>query len=1046
MAMFISGVFVGPGALSRGGPSRDRATVPEAAERRAAAAYGSLPLSFEPNLGQADSRVAFSSRGAGYTVLLARDQAVIGLSAQPDGPAPGGARAPGGAGQLGEHLRRVTLTMAPVGANPDPEVVGRRRLPGVVNHLKGSDPARWKRGVPTFAEVAYRGVYPGIDLVYHGDQGQLEHDFVVAPGADPDAIAMRFGGHRSLRVNKAGDLVLDTAAGEVLQSPPRVYQRAGAAKRLVSSRYEVKDDATVGFALGRYDRDRELVIDPVLAYSTFLGGSNFDEGRGIAVDALGHAYVTGTTYSLDFPVTSGAYDTTCGSDGLCNRTATGWPPPEDFSYSSDAFVAKLNPEGSAAVYATYLGGASPPGSTSNGNDEGRAIAIDPRDGAAWVTGVTRSPLFPTTDGALDRGCGSDGSCDPLDAYNPLADAFVTKLDPTGSQLAYSTYLGHASYEEGRGIAVNGVGDVVVVGQTSSAAFPVTPGTFDATCGLDGACDPKSIGQGKFVPDTDAFAAVFSATGRLTYSTFLGGGRGEGASSAAFGPTGDIFVAGSTESPTFPATLNAFQATCACNVAAFLTRLRPVGTGPSDLAYSTVLGGTLPVVHSLFLPSAGGSYQGARGVAVGGDGHAYIAGTTGANDFPITPDAVQPTKGSPFSSDGFVAEVDTDAVLGPSSLVYSTYLGGINHDSVAAVAVGPGRSVHLTGTTSSPNFPVSPDALEPSKGESFDTAFVSKLDLDLPGRLGLVYSTYLGVDLYDDAGRGIALDPVGNAYVTGQTESVRFPTTEGALQPAKLGFAAAFVTKFDYTGVAPPRSADVSITMADSPDPTMVGGRLSYTLRVANAGPHRADDVVVTDSLPGEVTYESSQGNCEHAGGTVTCRLGGIAPADAFEITIVVVPKRSGTITNVATVKAAGHDPDASDNETSATTTVRDAADLSVSMADSPDPVSIGQQLTYTLAVTNGGPSAASAVTVTDTLPAGVKFVSATADQGSCTYSEATVTCAMGGLAAGATTRARIVVKPTRTGTITNSAVVSGAEGDPNTADNTAGATTKVTKP
>ena len=1036
VAMTLPGVLVAPTVVRD-----DRAAVPAPtpAQQRAGKAYGKLPLSFEPNQGQADSRVAFSSRGAGYSVMLTHGEAVITLSGRRNVPASAGDA------EAAEKVPNVALTITPVGANPQAEIVAHRRLPGVVNHLIGPDPSRWQRDVPTYAEVAYRGAYPGIDLVYHGNQGQLEHDFVVSPGADPNLIAMRFDGHRGMRVSKAGDLVFDTAAGELRQSPPRSYQGTGSTRRLVASRYEVKNDTTVGFALGTYDRTRELVIDPVLAYSTFLGGSNFDSARGVAVDALGNAYVAGTTSSPDFPASAGAYDTTCGSDGFCNRIATGWPPPDDFSYSSDAFVAKLNPQGSALVYATYLGGASTPASPASGNDQGTALAVD-SSGSAWVTGWTRSPRFPTTDGALDRTCGTDGSCNPQDAYNFVSDAFVSKLDPTGSQLAYSTYLGGPSDEYANGIAVNPANQAVVVGQTSSATFPVTAGAYDETCGLDGACDPKSVGGGNLVPDSDAFAAVFSPVGSLIYSTFLGGGLSETAYGASFGPTGDIFVVGGTESPTFPTTLNGFQTACPCGAAAFVTRLHPAGNRQADLAYSSLLGGTLPAVYAPFPPSAGGSYQVARGVAIGGDGHAYVVGVTSANDFPTTPDAVQVTKGSPLYADAFVAEFDTNAALGPRSLVYSTYFGGINHDSFAAIAVGSGRIVHLTGATSSPNFPVSSDALEPSKPDSFQTAFVTKLNLDRPGRLGLVYSTYLGTAQYDDEGWGIALDPVGNAYVTGQTESGGFPTTECALQRTKGGFANAFVTKFDYAGVAPPRSADVSITMSDAPDPTMVGGQLTYTLTVANAGPDRADEVVITDDLPAGVTYRSSQGNCEYAAGTVTCRLGSVARGEVFSLSIAVTPDRSGSITNVATVQASGNDPATANNQASATTTVRDTADLSVSMTDSPDPVNVGQQLTYTLAVTNGGPSAASAVTLTDTLPAGVKFVSATADQGSCTYSEATVTCALGGLAAGATTRARIVVKPTRAGTITNSAVVSGAEGDPNSVDNTAGATTKVTKP
>ncbi len=449
------------------------------------AAYNSLLLYFEANQGQTDPQVKFVSRGRGYTLFLTRHGEAV-LVLRKSEPRRGALR----------PAALSSVTIAPESQSVDPPAVVRMKLvssnakpraealgelPGKANYFIGNDPKKWRTNIPTYAKVRYRDVYPGVDLVYYGSQRQLEHDFIVAPAADPSSITMSFDGAKKLSLDAQGNLILATTDGEVRLQRPVVYQEIDGARREISASLVLKDTHQVGFRVAAYDSNKPLVIDPVLFYSTYLGGSGSDNGAAIAVDSAGNAYVTGQTGSTNFPTTSGTFQSSfAGGDASWAGLAL------------DAFVTKVNPTGSALIYSTYLGGSA--------NDAAIGIAVDSA-GSAYVTGLTDSTNFPTTSGAFQTSFGGG-----------TTDAFVTKLNTTGSALVYSTYLGGSGIfvccaEEGYSIAVDSTGAAYVTGVTNSTNFPTTSGAF----------------QTSFGGTLDAFVTKLNAAGSaLVYSTYLGG--------------------------------------------------------------------------------------------------------------------------------------------------------------------------------------------------------------------------------------------------------------------------------------------------------------------------------------------------------------------------------------------------------------------------------------------------------------------------------------------------------------------------------------------
>jgi uncharacterized repeat protein (TIGR01451 family) len=574
-------------------------------------AYGKLPIRFEANLGQTDSRVKFISRGSGSTLFLTSNGAVLAVKNSANGGVNEGSRS-------SSRKRVATLRMSMIGANPAAEITGLGRLSGNSNYFRGSDPSKWQSNVPTYARVEYRELYPGVNLVYYGNEQQLEYDFQVAPGGNPGDIRMAFEGVRKVTISADGDLILRASGSDIRMHKPSIYQETNGTRQSIAGRYVVRGKRQIAFEVDDYDKSKALVIDPVLSYSTFLGGTGYDYGRSIAVDSAGNAYITGQTTSFNFPVTINAYDTT-------------------YANGYDVFVTKLNASGSAMVYSTYLGG--------NSDDIGYGIAID-SSGNAYVTGMTVSTAYPTTPGAFQTTL--QGS-----SYNG-GDAFVTKLNADGTALVYSTYLGGTNVEQANGIAIDSAGNAYVAGFTYSSNFPTTPGAFQT-----------SISTGS---SSDAFVTELNTTGTaLVYSTFLGGTGADQATAIKVDAAGSAYITGMTTSTNFDITPGAYQTTYAGSPGgyyatgdAFVTKFDPAGT---SLVYSTYLGGT--------------GDDGGFGIDLSNSGEAYVAGSTGSGDFPTTPGVVRVGNGgmaksangadSWFASNsGLISATELSLAINPSS--------------------------------------------------------------------------------------------------------------------------------------------------------------------------------------------------------------------------------------------------------------------------------------------------------------------------------------------------------------------------------------------
>ena len=679
--------------------------------RQIQASFLSAPLSFEANQGQTDSQVKFLSRGPGYGLFLTPTEMVLALrKAKPTQADAATDETPS---------ESAVLRMRLVGANPTPELSGETALPGKVNYFIGNDHTKWRTHVPTYAQARYANVYPGIDLVYYGNQRQLEYDFVVAPGQEPANITMAFQGMERLELDVTGDLVLQTSGGEVRQRKPVIYQEVAGERKAIDGSYLLKNDDQVGFQVAAYDTTKPLIIDPILVFSTYLGGTNFDQGQGIAVDDAGQIYVTGVTSSLDFP-TRNAFQPTFGGPFV------------------DAFVIQLTADGSSLNYATYLGGDS--------SEVGEGIAVDSA-GQAYVTGRTSSTDFPTMN--------------PLQpALAGLGNAFVAQLSADGTALVYSTYLGGSNRlgDGGSDIAVDGAGQAYVTGRTSSTDFPTMNPLQPALAGFQdafvaqlsadgtalvystylGGSDPNPEGEGDIglgiaVDDAgrasvtgttesadfprmnavqpiyggglnDAFVAQLTADGSaLVYATYLGGANDDGGKGIAVDGAGQVSVTGQTRSPDFP-TQNPLQPALVGGADAFVAQLTPDG---SALNFSTYLGGS--------------SLETGWGIAVDGAGRASVMGSTSSTDFP-TQNPLQPANAG--GSDAFVAQLSADG----AALNFSTYLGGSDLDSGRGIALDGVGQVSVTGVTSSLDFPTR-NAFQPTFGGGLNDAFVAKFAPD-----------------------------------------------------------------------------------------------------------------------------------------------------------------------------------------------------------------------------------------------------------------------------------------------------------------------------
>ena len=803
---------------------RDRDAFNPAAQPRSSAQwaslYSALPLSFEANRGQTDQNVDFLSRGRGYTLFLTGEEAVLTLRNQ---GATAGPHDQGSADSA--HPTPVSVVrLSMVGGNSHPAVAGRELLPGKANYLIGNDPAKWHRNVPTYAKVAYQNVYPGVDLVYYGTQGgQLEYDFVVSPGADPAAIGLKIASSEGvsaptnknpLRISAEGDLMVAVEGSELQFHKPVTYQQASSdgPRKPIQGSYVLTASNQIHFAVGAYDHTLPLVIDPVLVYSTYVGGSGGDIGYGIAVDATFDAFIAGSTNSSNFPTAaalgSSAYQTTYGG-------------------SQDAFVVKLNSTGSKLLYSTYIGG--------TGIDAAYAIAVG--SGNAFITGSTTSTNFPI---ALPTGSG------PVTAFQTSyggggSDAFVTELNTTGDSLVFSTYLGGTGTDSGQGIAVDSVGNAYVTGSTQSTNFPilnplqannngssdvfVTKLNFSGTqllystylggasadvaqsilidssgnmyiAGYTFSSDFPKQGayQGSLKGSPNAFVAEIAAAGSsLTFSTYVGGSGSDRAYGIARDGTGNIYIVGTTSSTDFPVTTGAYQTSNAGQTDAFIAKLNPAA---SALLYSTYLGGS-------------GADTG-LGIAVSSAGNVFVTGSTASSNFPIFSPvqailglSAGPLCGTAPCPDAFVTQLNAAG----NALVYSTYLGGSGPDFGQAIVLDSTGDPYITGSTSSTNFPAIAGAYNSILTGAAGNMFAAKID---PAQQP-----------------GIALSPAtlnfGNETlsVTSPIQTVTVVNTgTEALAIASVGASSLVFTQTNNcVGTLPPSGAYCTISIAYTPTAT-----------------------------------------------------------------------------------------------------------------------------------------------------------------------------------------------------------------------------------
>ena len=646
---------------SASSPLPTLAAADEETRARVADEYGRLPLQFEVNRGQYPRGVQFISRGHGYSLFLSSGEAVLALEGRPaqedtsqDQPAAGAASR--------SAADRALLRMSLLGAAGEPRAEGLEELPGKVNYMLGDDAGGWRTNVSAYRRVKYGAVYPGVDMIYYGNQRQLEYDFVLAPGADYRAIRLRFDGAGALKVDPLGDLVLQTPAGPVRQHKPVTYQEAGGVRREVASRYVVRGAREVGFEVGSYDPALPLVIDPVLSYSTYLGGNVWGESAAdIAVDAQGNAYILGSVPSpSDFPVSPTAVQTT-------QRGGT------------DVFVTKLNAAGSDILYSTFLGGQF--------TDSPSAIAVD-AEGHAYVTGTTLSPDFPTTQFAFMP-------ADPdyfLNEYGDNADVFVAKLSGDGSELVYSTYLGSKNQgmtpggiatgpDSAGGIAVDSDGAAWVTGRASCFTFPTTVDALQRRCSA-----------------SNGFVSKFSPDGStLVYSTYINGNMHINGS--AVDAAGDLYLAGSVGwdctvfgcniPPRLPVTASAFQPAPSATPSGegFVMKFNGLKNTPAF----TALDPAAVLEYATYL--GGGGDDRIEDVAVDAEGNAYVTGQTRSSDYPVTAGAFQASKQTASSRySGFVTKLNGNA----SALVYSTFFGGPVDAPGEEVAVDAGGNAYVLG--------------------------------------------------------------------------------------------------------------------------------------------------------------------------------------------------------------------------------------------------------------------------------------------------------------------------------------------------------------
>jgi hypothetical protein len=687
--------------------------------RAKAAILSSLPIAFEPNDGQADPSARYLAHSGHYTLLFGPSAITLLLDTATGSSGARDSKAP--------HTARVGMEF--LGASDNARIERGEALAGRVSYMLGNDPSGWRTGLPTYASLTYRDLYPGIDLKYDGPSGRLKGTFVVSPGVDPSTISWRYTGAGTPTLDD-GNLVIPIAgAGSKLASSepqasieelaPVAWQEATGGKVFVPTQYTISGDGSIGFDVGTYDASKPLVIDPTLAYSTYLGGAGGDDGIGVAVDSAGNTYITGPTGSTNFPLMN--------------------PLQPYYGGNTDLFVTKINPSGTGLVWSTYLGGTA--------LEISWGLAVD-AEGSTYLAGWTTSDDFPTANAFQPQRAGGE-------------DVIVAKINPAGTGLVYSTYLGGTANDEAWNIAQSG-GFAYVTGKTSSLDFPVANAFQSANAG-----------------GRDIFVTKFSASGlSLVYSTYLGGSGDEDSLGVDIDANGNAYISGGSYSTDYPL-LNAYQPANRGDEDIVVTALNPAGNA---LLYSTYLGG--------------GEGELPWAVSVSPVGDAYVTGVTASADFPVRR-ALQPVKGAEL--DGFVTRLSPSG----SWVVYSTFLGGNGgYDAPYGIALDDAGNTTVVSLVDSTDFPLANPIQATYAGDG--DASVTTI-----GPLGtLLFSTYLGGSAEDFAWR-VDVDAQGDIYTTGLTRSTDFPTAN-PIQPNNAGSPDAFALKI--TGVLGPTPTPVACTV------------------------------------------------------------------------------------------------------------------------------------------------------------------------------------------------------------------------------------------
>ncbi len=776
--------------------SRPASKATDAANKmRVSEAYGKLPMSFELNRGQTDRRVKFLAHGSGYTLLLTSSETVLSLrNEKAVSSSPGSENSHYAASS---PLESSKLRMKFVGANRNPKIEGLEQLPGRNNYLIGNDRAKWHTNIPTFAQVQYTSVYPGIDVIYYGRQRQLEYDFRLGPGADASKIRIALDGVDNIKIDNDGNLVMKTSGGNITQHAPMIYQENQSGRQSIPGRYVLKGSNEFGFEVATYDRSRPLVIDPQLIYATFYGGTGDDFGDGIAVDLNGNAYITGNTGSIDL-ILKNPFQTLADTGVLAG-------------VSTIAFVTKLNAAGTDTVYSTYLG--------ADRGVTGAAIAVT-GDGRAAITGSVgnfcNNSNFPTTSSKF-QGNGFLGlACSALQGTRRFNDAFVTMLTGAGNDVFYSTFfagdetfLHQGGGDEGKGIAVDSANRIYITGLTSSNNLPTRNAFQDSL--------------GSAAGGLDAFIAKFdpsqSGNSSLLYASYLGGSADDIGNGVAVDGVSNAYVVGETLSTNLitkaPDSLGPIQPSNHGGSDGFVAKIDTNSSGSTSLVYSTYFGGA--------------GTDRALAVAVDTSERAYVTGSVGSATNFITKNAFQPNIGG--GGDAFVAKFNANG----SSLFYSSFLGGSGSDVGRGIAIDSAGNAYVTGASGG-GFPEVNGFLS-SFGSG--NAFITKIEPENTGNTTpqKLYSDTFGG--FSTVGNAIAVDTHGNVYITGFA-AANLQTTPGVFQAGNRGANDAFVVKIgstfnDTTGVYRPTTsqwflrnsnsagtADISFTFGQSGDQPLAG--------------------------------------------------------------------------------------------------------------------------------------------------------------------------------------------------------------------------------